>query len=90
MEKYAYKDSLPHGKWIGYYKDGETKHVKRFEDGKKQGKWQYYTELGDVHTLELFENDKGLDGQWTIVFQCVSNNLCSYSNLVPVWQDMLV
>jgi len=36
-EKYAYKDSLPHGKWIGYYKDGETKHVKRFEDGKKQG-----------------------------------------------------
>ena len=58
MEKYAYKDSLPHGKWIGYYKDGETKHVKRFEDGKKQGKWQYYTELGDVHTLELFENDK--------------------------------
>ena len=63
MEKYAYKDSLPHGKWIGYYKDGETKHVKRFEDGKKQGKWQYYTELGDVHTLELFENDKR-NGEW--------------------------
>ena len=58
MEKYAYKDSLPHGKWIGYFKDGETKHVKRFEDGKKQGKWQYYTELGDIHTLELYENDK--------------------------------
>ena len=63
MEKYAYKDSLPHGKWVGYYKDGETKHVKRFEDGKKQGKWQYYTELGDVHTLELFENDKR-NGEW--------------------------
>ena len=63
MEKYAYKDSLPHGKWIGYYKDGETKHVKRFEDGKKQGKWQYYTELGDVHTLELFEKDKR-NGEW--------------------------
>ena len=57
-EKYAYKDSLPHGKWIGYYKDGETKHVKRFEDGKKQGKWQFFTENGDVHTLELYENDK--------------------------------
>ena len=63
MEKYAYKDSLPHGKWIGYHKDGETKHVKRFEDGKKQGKWQYYTELGDIHTLELFENDKR-NGEW--------------------------
>jgi len=57
-EKYAYKDSLPHGKWIGYYKDGETKHVKRFEDGKKQGKWQFLTEGGDVHTFELYENDK--------------------------------
>ena len=57
-EKYAYKDSLPHGKWIGYYKDGETKHVKRFEDGKKQGKWQFFTENGDVHSLELYENDK--------------------------------
>jgi len=57
-EKYAYKDSLPHGKWIGYYKDGETKHVKRFEDGKKQGKWQFFTEKGDVHSLELYENDK--------------------------------
>jgi len=57
-EKYAYKDSLPHGKWIGYYKDGETKHVKRFEDGKKQGKWQFFTENGDVHTFELYENDK--------------------------------
>jgi antitoxin component YwqK of YwqJK toxin-antitoxin module len=57
-EKYAYKDSLPHGKWIGYYKDGETKHVKRFEDGKKQGKWQFFTEDGDVHTFELYENDK--------------------------------
>ena len=57
-EKYAYKDSLPHGKWIGYYKDGEKKHVKRFEDGKKQGKWQFLTEGGDVHTFELYENDK--------------------------------
>jgi len=57
-EKYAYQDSLPHGKWIGYYKDGETKHVKRFEDGKKQGKWQFFTEGGDVHTFELYENDK--------------------------------
>jgi len=57
-EKYAYKDSLPHGKWIGYYKDGETKHVKRFEDGKKQGKWQFFTKNGDVHTFELYENDK--------------------------------
>ena len=57
-EKYAYKDSLPHGKWIGYYKDGETKHVKRFEDGKKQGKWQFFTENDDVHSLELYENDK--------------------------------
>ena len=63
MEKYAYKDSLPHGKWIGYFKDGETKHVKRFEDGKKQGKWQYYTELGDIHILELYENDKR-NGEW--------------------------
>ncbi|MEE3196346.1 MAG: hypothetical protein VX260_05255, partial [Candidatus Neomarinimicrobiota bacterium] len=63
MEKYAYKDSLPHGKWIGYFKDGETKHVKRFEDGKKEGKWQYYTELGDIHTLELYENDKR-NGEW--------------------------
>ena len=62
-EKYAYKDSLPHGKWIGYYKDGETKHVKRFEDGKKQGKWQFFTEGGDVHTFELYENDKR-NGEW--------------------------
>ena len=63
MEKYAYKDSLPHGKWIGYFENGETKHVKRFEDGKKQGKWQFYTELGDIHILELYENDKR-DGEW--------------------------
>ena len=62
-EKYAYKDSLPHGKWIGYYKDGETKHVKRFEDGEKQGKWQFFTEGGDVHTFELYENDKR-NGEW--------------------------
>ncbi len=62
-EKYAYQDSLPHGKWIGYYKDGETKHVKRFEDGKKQGKWQFFTEGGDVHTFELYENDKR-NGEW--------------------------
>ncbi|RTZ94846.1 MAG: hypothetical protein DSY36_02720 [Candidatus Neomarinimicrobiota bacterium] len=62
-EKYAYQDSLPHGKWIGYYKDGETKHVKRFEDGKKQGKWQFFTENGDVHTFELYENDKR-NGEW--------------------------
>ena len=62
-EKYAYQDSLPHGKWIGYYKDGETKHVKRFEDGEKQGKWQFFTEGGDVHTFELYENDKR-NGEW--------------------------
>ena len=63
MEKYSYKDSLPDGKWIGYFKDGETKHVKRFEEGKKQGKWEYFTELGDVHTFELYENNKR-NGEW--------------------------
>ena len=89
MEKYAYKDSLPHGKWIGYYKDGETKHVKRFEDGKKQGKWQYYTELGDVHTLELFENDKR-NGEWykRLEGKDIQYQFCDMDSLISEYADL--
>jgi len=45
-------DSIPTGRWIEYYPNGEKKSIGSYIHGKREGKWKFWTESGEMKLIK--------------------------------------
>jgi antitoxin component YwqK of YwqJK toxin-antitoxin module len=61
FEQFTYKNGLPDGEMLMWYKNGKLKRKGYFREGKRNGKWETWDESGKKILEVHFKNDQ-LDG----------------------------
>jgi antitoxin component YwqK of YwqJK toxin-antitoxin module len=55
--KYFKNDTVPTGRWIKNYQNGERKFQGNYCNGKKNGKWKYWDETGELKVIKYIDGE---------------------------------